>query len=189
MIIHQSGKFTIQALPDQATEIVILQLSGESIDLEVILDQPNAHVKVRALTIGQSQEQPELSVKLHHLAPNTTADFTGRAWLRQQSQLNFRGLIKIEDTAYETKSYLTHRTLLQDDAAVSPHPALEIDQDQVSASHAATVSQLNEDALFFLTSRGLDQAAARQMLTEAFLSEITDQLTDKWKSTVDRFIR
>lgn len=188
MIIHEAGQHTLHVTP-HTTEVTILQLNDESISVDIIFDQPDTTATIRALTIGRGDQNATLIVNLHHQAANTTADFNGRAWLREQSQLDFRGLIKIEDTARATESYLTHRTLLQDKAGVQPQPALEISQNEVRASHSATVTRLDANALFFLRARGLDQATAERLLTTAFLSEITDHLPDEWQPTIDHLTR
>ena len=71
---------------------------------------------------------------------------------------------------------LNNNLLLSDNAFAHTRPQLEIDNDDVKASHGSTVGQLDPDALFYLESRGLSSSTARAMLTLAFAEEMTQRL-------------
>ena len=74
---------------------------------------------------------------------------------------------------------LTSRNLLlSEDAEIDAQPVLEIHADEVKAAHGASVGQLDADALFYLRSRGIDEAQARTLLTTAFFREVLDVLDD-----------
>lgn len=188
MIVHQTGQYSFDVAKDPL-DLTIIQLAGESIAVTVNMLEPDSKAEVRAITIGQNDDQATLTVKLHHRSTDTTANFTGRALMSDNSQLLFNGLIEIEEGAKNTESYLTHRSLLQDQARVNPNPALEISNNAVKASHSASVTQLDDSAILFLTSRGLNKEDARKLLTEAFLTDITEKLDESWQRKIEDIIR
>ena len=186
MIIHETGQY--QLTVREPLDLTIIQLKGEDIQVDITLDQPDTQANIHTITIGQNDEKANLTINILHRAPRTTATFNGRALLQESSHLTFRGLIKIEDAAPHTESHLTHRSLIQDQAGVSPIPSLEIENNEVVATHAAAVTKLDADALFYLRSRGLSEEEATNLLTTAFLADVTDHLEPQWQQTIANII-
>ncbi|NBV21162.1 MAG: Fe-S cluster assembly protein SufD [Proteobacteria bacterium] len=90
----------------------------------------------------------------------------------------FNGKIFVRKDAQKTDAKQTSRNLLvTDNATVNAKPQLEILADDVKCTHGATVGQLNDEALFYCRSRGLDEVSARRLLTHAFASEIVNRIT------------
>jgi Fe-S cluster assembly protein SufD len=89
----------------------------------------------------------------------------------------FQGRIVVEPGADRTDARMGHHALLMSDRAeVDAKPELEIFADDVACAHGATVGALDEDALFYAEQRGIPEAAARAMLTEAFVGEVVDRI-------------
>ena len=89
----------------------------------------------------------------------------------------FKGQIYVQKDAQKTDSKQTSKTLLlSDDAYMNSQPALEIYADDVKCTHGATIGQIEEDALFYLRSRGMDEASARRLLLFAFANECLDRM-------------
>ena len=79
-----------------------------------------------------------------------------------------------------TEAFLRQNILLLgEDAKATAVPELEIETDDVKASHAATVGQIDKEQLFYLTSRGISQGVATKMIVEAFLEEVLSQIDSK----------
>lgn len=90
-----------------------------------------------------------------------------------RSTASFRGRIRVEQSAQQMDSEQLSRTiLLSDHARIWATPSLEIIADDVKCTHGATVSDLSEEELFYLRSRGLDVVTARNILMYAFAEEI-----------------
>jgi Fe-S cluster assembly protein SufD len=89
----------------------------------------------------------------------------------------FNGKVIVHPDAQKTDArQVNNNLLLSDDAEADTKPQLEIYADDVKCSHGATVGQLDADAVFYLRSRGVDEAAARRLLTRAFAAEIIEQV-------------
>ena len=88
----------------------------------------------------------------------------------------FRGQILVHQAAQKTDAYQANRNLLLSDRAeINTKPPVEIYADDVKCSHGA-IGQLDEDAIFYLRSRGIGRAAARQVLTRAFAGEVVERI-------------
>ena len=98
--------------------------------------------------------------------------------LNDSSESVFRGLIKILEKAQNTNSYLSNHSLILSDNAVSNTiPALEIDANEVKASHGATLGRPDDLEIFYLMSRGLSKDKAKKMIVEGYFSPILDSIT------------
>ena len=117
-------------------------------------------------------EHLDWQLVIEHAVPNTRSDTQFNALLRGKARATFNGRIHIHEGAVGTSADLTNRNLALDDGAeINTKPELEIYNDDVKCSHGATVGRLDDQALFYLMSRGIDADRARQLLCEAFLFE------------------
>ena len=98
------------------------------------------------------------------------ANTTLKGVVRDQSQLKFKGLITIDPNCGQSSSFLTERILLlSDQAHAEAIPDLEILTDDVKCSHAASISNLDEEHLFYLMSRGLSKKQVEKLIVNGFL--------------------
>lgn len=133
------------------------------------LEGEGAHAQVHARFHGTKDQHLGLFMIMHHKVPNTTGDIAIRAVHEQQSRGVYSGLIKIEKQAQKTLSYFKDDVLLLDEGLAESLPTLEIEANDVKASHGSTTSRVSEEQLFYLQSRGISRARAREMIIEGFL--------------------
>jgi Fe-S cluster assembly protein SufD len=116
-------------------------------------------------------------VNVEHASPKCTSNQLFKGVLDDASTAAFNGRILVKPDAQGTLAYQkSNNILLTDDAKMSAKPQLEIYADDVKCSHGATVGQLNEDALFYLQSRGIDKKEARLMLMYGFAHEVIQNI-------------
>jgi Fe-S cluster assembly protein SufD len=129
-------------------------------------------------------------VSIDHRAPNCTSNQLFKGVLDDYATGAFSGAIKVSRAAQGTRAYQSNNSiLLTDDARMDTKPQLEIYADDVKCSHGATVGQLDEDALFYLRSRGIDRDEARLMLMFGFAHEVADTIkTSALKERIDGLI-
>ncbi len=97
--------------------------------------------------------------------------------MRGQARAVFQGRIVVSEGADRTDARMGHHALiLSDRAEVDAKPELEIYADDVSCAHGNTVGAIDEQALFYAQQRGIPEAEARAMLTEAFVGEVVDRI-------------
>ena len=129
--------------------------------------------KTRGFFLASDRQHHDFWGLLSHEAPNTTADLLYKGVLTGKSRYVFRGLIKISEVAQLTDSYLTNNNiLLSDEARADSVPTLEINANDVKASHGATVGNLDKEEIFYLMSRGLTKSSAEKLIIYGFFRPV-----------------
>lgn len=159
-------------------------------DLHVRMEEPGAGCTLDGLYLARDAETLDHYVQMEHAAPHTTSEAYYKGVVDGGGVGGFVGRVLIARGANGSASeQLNNNLLLSDDAFAHTRPQLEIDNDDVKASHGSTVGQLDPDALFYLESRGLSASTARAMLTLAFAEEMTHRLPlDYLKDALKSFI-
>lgn len=142
----------------------------ESGQYVVELTEPGAEVEIAGAFQAADQDQVDVEVVVHHKAPHTRANTTLKGVAQDQAKIRFVGRIIIDPECGDTNSFLTERILLlSDNAKAEAVPDLEIKTDDVKCSHAASISRIPEEHLFYLMSRGLSRAQAEALVVSGFL--------------------
>ena len=141
--------------------------------LDVRLEGEGASCRLDGLTLTHGSQHVDNQTSIEHLAPRTASAQRYRAVLDGQSRSVFSGRVHVAPGAVKADADQSSRSLLlSEKAEADSKPSLEIWTDDVQCRHGATVGQIDEAALFYLRSRGLDEETARRMLIEAFAAEI-----------------
>lgn len=142
--------------------------------------EENATLHFLAIMVGKNQEKFSFETISIHKNRNTRAYYTVRSALFDESEVNYKGDIKIEKNSHSTDCYLSHHTLmLSKKAKVNTIPCLEIESDDVKAGHAATIGKIDEELAFYLESRGLDKKSAKILLIKNFLENDLKHIPDE----------
>lgn len=155
-------------------EVIRLQQNGagtaQDDEYTVVLAQSGASVQVRGVFDAEKKAAITQKIIIHHQAPNTRAEVTLKGVGRDESFITFEGRIIIDEDCGNSHSFLTERILLlSPQARAEAIPDLEIHTDDVSCSHAASVSNIPESQLFYLMSRGLKREMAEDLIVAGFL--------------------
>jgi Fe-S cluster assembly protein SufD len=158
------------------TEFVSIDRPGK---YTVELIGSGAHAELDGRFLLRGKDDINIEVYIIHKAPHTTAQTMLKGVAFDQSHLRFFGRIIIEPGCPDTQSFLEERILLMSDKAKAEAvPELEILSDDVKCSHAASISRVPEEHLFYLQSRGLTAEAAEQLVIEGFLEKEKQQETE-----------
>ena len=156
---------------------VNLGASVARVDLNAQLLGPGANSDMLGLYFGDSDQHFDHATRQDHIAPNATSDLLYKGALDGSARSVFRGIIKVHPGAQRTDAYQTNRNLLlSSDAHADSQPNLEIEADDVRCSHGATVGHLDDEALFYLMSRGLPRERAERLVVMGFLGEVMSRL-------------
>lgn len=141
------------------------------------LTEPGATAHVIALYTLHNHDTLTNSITQIHQSPKTESSFIGRSILFDNTHLHWQGLIHIEKMASQSEGRQEIRNLLLSTSATAlTLPSLEIENDAVHCSHAATTSTLPKEEIFFLKSRGLSEKQSEQLLIEGFLKDVLARL-------------
>jgi len=156
---------------------VINQLNAEKITIHesgiysVEITKEGAHAEIVGMFETKGNEVIDVEILITHKVPHTTANTTLKGVARDKSKIRFLGRIIIEKGCGDTNSFLEERILLlSDQAKAEAVPELEILADDVKCSHAATISSIPKEHLFYLQSRGLSKIKAEELIVEGFLT-------------------
>ncbi len=137
-----------------------------------------ASATLNGLYLAGDQQHIDNHTRVDHLVGPSRSSEEYRGILNRNSRCVFNGKAVVHPGADGTDaSQSNHNLLLSGDAEIDTKPELEIYADEVKCSHGATVGQLDESALFYLRSRGLDKAEATRLITRAFASKVLSLLT------------
>lgn len=136
-----------------------------------------SHVTMDGLYLATGEQHIDNHTRIDHAVPNTTSDELYKGVLDGNSHGVFNGKVIVHKDAQKTDSNQSnHNMLLSRGSEIDTKPEMEIYADDVKASHGSTVGQLNDDHVFFLRARGLDEVSARSLLTHAFAVEVLDRI-------------
>ena len=148
--------------------------------LELAVCEPGGEMAFRGLFFTEEREHLDVfAVDLHETGPSE-GDVHWRGAATGESRASFEGLIEIDPGAQRTHTYLQiHSMMLSPRARVDAIPSVLVSADDVSASHGGTVGELDEAAIFYMQSRGLDRPAAVRVIVEGFFEPLVAQLEDE----------
>ena len=145
--------------------------------METKLAGPGSEARVTGGYAGGPGQHLDYDTTQEHAAPNTFSDLAFRGVLAAGATAVWRGMIRVDPGAQQTDAFQESRNLLlSPEAHADAIPGLEIEADDVRCTHAAAIAQIDRDQLFYLTSRGLDPAAAKGMIIEGFLEALVERL-------------
>jgi Fe-S cluster assembly protein SufD len=146
-------------------------------DLDVLMDGPGCHVTLQGLYMGRGDQLVDNHTLIRHAHPACASREVYVGVLDDRSHGVFNGKVYVTPEAQQTDGKQTNRNLLlSDHARVDTKPQLEIFADDVKCTHGATVGRLDETALFYLQSRGIETPLARKILTYAFAAEVLEEI-------------
>ena len=147
--------------------------SFQRYDVECVMEGEGGTSFMYAVAALDGRQQFGQFTKQHHKTGNTISDLMFKNVLRDFAVSNYAGMIKVEKHANGTNAYQANRNLvLSDKVKCDTKPILEIESNQLRCTHGATVGRLEEQHLYYLRSRGLTEAQARDVLIEAFLDPV-----------------
>jgi Fe-S cluster assembly protein SufD len=149
-------------------------------DVSSALDGEACESTINGLYVLNGAQHCDNYTLLEHRKPGCPSHELYKGILDGQARAVFRGKILVHQIAKNTDAYQQNKNvLLSDDARVNTKPQLEIYADEVKCSHGATIGQLDDDALFYLQTRGIGRQAAQRMLLEAFAGDVLSRIKIK----------
>ena len=148
--------------------------------LDIVTAERGSDMRHTGLYFTEGSEHLDLFTTDLHEQGDTTGDTIWKGALTGASRASYEGLIQIERGAQNTHTYLqTHSMLLSPNARGDAIPSLIVETDNVSASHGGTVGEIDEDQVFYMTTRGIPRHDAVRTLVEGYFEEVVQRLHDE----------
>ena len=157
----------------------ILHLGGKLVRREThgLMNGPDADFNLAGASLVKGSQHIDNTTRLVHRAAHCPSQQLFKTVLEEEGHGVFQGTVLVERGAQKTNAHqLSRALLLSDRAAMDNRPELEIFADDVKCGHGATIGDIDENQLFYMRARGVDEMTARRLLIEAFLAEVVDQV-------------
>jgi len=152
--------------------------------------EPGAHGEILSVAFAGPGQHQDAGGKAIHFAPNTSSKITSKSISRGNGRCSYRGLLKIHPEAEGSRSNVVCDALLLDrDSRSDTYPYIEVDAQDVTLGHEATVSKVGEEQLFYLMSRGLSEEEATTMVVSGFIEPLVKELPMEYAVEMNRLIQ
>lgn len=146
-----------------------VSLSGEGAEIDII-----------GFIIGKRNETFPFEIAVIHRSPGTRSNTEIRSVLNENTSADIHGMVKIEKNARKADAYFAAHTLLMSEhTRVKTLPALEIEANDVKASHAASIGKMDAETLFYVRARGYNVKEAKQIMVKSFLEQGLQKIADE----------
>jgi Fe-S cluster assembly protein SufB len=149
-----------------------------------------AHGEVLSVAFAGKGQHQDAGGKVVHGAPNTSSQIISKSISMHGGRASYRGLLKVYEGAYNSRSNVVCDALLMDEASrTDTYPSIEIDEQDVTVGHEASVSKVSEEQLFYLMSRGINEDAANAMIVSGFIEPIAKELPPEYSIELYRLVQ
>ena len=168
-------------------DFIVSKSKGE---VAVNLNKQGATCDWHLASLTEKNEYKEFDVSVYHNSPNTFAQLDNYGVCRDEGKLVFSGICKINNGSHGSKAHQNAKIMVFDEKSDGiAKPILKIDENDIEASHAAVVGKINDEHIFYLTSRGLTEEEAKRLITLGYLKPILQGFVDEdVKETIERLI-
>jgi len=144
---------------------------------ETVLAAPGGFSEMLGVFFADGDQHFDHRTLQDHVAPNCTSDLLYKGALRDRSRAVYSGWVHVRPDAQKTNAMQTSRNIvLSEHAKADAIPNLEIEANDVRCGHAASVGPVDEDAIFYLTTRGIPRAEAERLIVSGFFQEVLDRV-------------
>ncbi|MQC26129.1 MAG: Fe-S cluster assembly protein SufB [Chloroflexi bacterium] len=152
--------------------------------------EEGAHGEILSLAFASGHQHQDTGGKVIHFAPRTSSKITSKSISKGGGRASYRGLLKVHKGAENSRSNVVCDALLLDENSRSDtYPYIEIDAEDVTVGHEASVSKVGEEQLFYLMSRGLTEEAAAGMVVSGFIEPLVKELPMEYAIEMNRLIQ
>jgi Fe-S cluster assembly protein SufD len=176
---HHIGTTAVQLEKNSRFNAFTMNFGGELVrnNLSVKMNGQYAEANLNGVYVLNGKNHVDNHLELDHAMPNCNSNQLYKGLMDDQSTGVFNGKILVRQDAQKTNAFQSNKNiLLSEEATINTKPQLEIFADDVKCSHGATIGQMDKNALFYLKSRGLDDATAKQIMFQAFVGEVIERV-------------
>ena len=156
----------------------------------VYLMGEGAHGEILSIAFAGHGQHQDAGGKVVHMAPHTSSRIISKSISKGGGRASYRGLLKVAEGAYDCKSNVVCDALLLDENSRSDtYPYIEINEQDVTIGHEASVSKVGEEQVFYLMSRGIPEDEANAMIVNGFIEPLVKELPMEYAIEMNRLIQ
>ena len=155
----------------------------------VYMMEPGARGEILSIAFASAGQHQDAGAKVVHCAPHTSSRIVSKSISKNGGRASYRGLVKVEKGCKKVKSSVVCDALILDSKSRSDtYPYIEVDEQDVTIGHEASVSRIGEEQLFYLMSRGMSEAEASTMIVSGFIEPLVKELPMEYAVEMNRLI-
>jgi Fe-S cluster assembly protein SufB len=156
----------------------------------IYLLEPNAHGETLSIAFAGKGQHQDTGAKMVHLASDTTSRTTSKSVSRLNGRSTYRGLLHVAKGAKNVKASVRCDALLLDDTSkTDTYPYMEINQEDATVTHEATVGKIGDEQIFYLMTRGFTEEEALTLIVNGFMEPFTKELPMEYAVELNRLIK
>ncbi|MGQ0605341.1 MAG: Fe-S cluster assembly protein SufB [Candidatus Nitrosotenuis sp.] len=156
----------------------------------IYLLEPKAHGETLSIAFAGKGQHQDTGAKMVHLAPDTTSRITSKSVSRLNGRTTYRGLLHVAKGATNVKSSVRCDALLLDDTSkTDTYPYMEINQEDATVTHEATVGKIGDEQIFYLMTRGFSEEESLTLIVNGFMEPFTKELPMEYAVELNRLIK
>src|SRR5436853_591235 len=195
-----SGGSFIYVPPNVKVELPLqayFRINAENLGSKLTMKYPGvymlgrgAHAEVVSVAFAGAGQHQDAGAKAVHLAPNTTSRITSKSVSKDAGRTTYRGLLHVAKGATGVKSNVRCDALLLDEnSRTDTYPYVEVNEEDATISHEATVGKIGEDQIFYLMSRGFSESDALSLIVGGFMEPFTKELPMEYAVELNRLVK
>jgi len=150
----------------------------------------NGHAEIISVAFAGKGQHQDAGAKAVHIAPNTTSRITSKSISKDSGRTTYRGLLHVAKGAKSVKSNVRCDALLLDETSrTDTYPYVEVNEEDATISHEATVGRIGEDQIFYLMSRGFSESDALSLIVGGFMEPFTKELPMEYAVEMNRLVK
>ena len=178
--LKEDQQFIVGDHEEKTFVIFLDNKQNQSGEIIIKIKGRQANIQILGIIIGSGQQKIKLATIQDHQYPESKSNLLIKSVLFDEARLFYRGLIKIEKNAQKSNAYQKNQTLLMGTGVwADSKPYLEILTNDVRCTHGATIGKIDENLLYYLQTRGLDEKTSTKLITVGFLQEVIDRIPDQ----------
>ena len=156
----------------------------------IYLMGPKAYGETLSIAFAGKGQHQDTGAKMVHMAPNTTSKITSKSVSRSNGRSTYRGLLHVAKGATNVKSTVRCDALLLDETSkTDTYPYMEINQEDATVTHEATVGKIGDEQIFYLMTRGFNEEEALSLIVNGFMEPFTKELPMEYAVELNRLIK
>lgn len=180
-VFHISNELFVQ---DEGSNFTINTVTTGSLltrnGLNVLVEGENCHTEMNGAYLGTEKQHLDNHTLIDQMDSNCISSETYKGVMDDKSVGVFNGKVIVRQDAQNIEAYQSNgNVLLSDNSTVNSKPELEIYADDVRCSHGSTIGQIDEDALFYLRSRGISKDKAKKLMVAAFIGDVLNKIDNE----------
>jgi Fe-S cluster assembly scaffold protein SufB len=180
------SKIVVHHGQGSSSNIFFCMTDGMGTEVECNLDGAYSRSEIKGVFLARDNMDFKITTNSYHNAIETKGDIIVQGVLTGDSEAVFRGMIRIDKIAQKTNSFLSnHNLLLSKGATCNSIPSLEIDANDVKASHGATIGKPDEEMIFYMMAHGIPRNESEKLLVKAHFSKVLDALPEDKRMLFD----